>query len=164
MLSLTDMADKMNLLQGERLFVEIWPIDLNYIVIRFADQFNTTVAHHKFLDDEMIAGFIVMWSGAIVDIPDGYALCNGDNGTPDLRDRFIVGAGDSYDPDDNGGAVLHHHDFTGDGHAHTLVGYPAVLPDNWPMPQETHVANAVGTTDNEDGRPPYWALAFIMKL
>jgi len=37
-------------------------------------------------------GVIVMWSGRITDIPSGWALCDGTNGTPDLRDRFIVGA------------------------------------------------------------------------
>lgn len=39
------------------------------------------------------AGGIIMWSGATV--PDGWALCNGENGTPDLRGRFIYGAGES---------------------------------------------------------------------
>jgi hypothetical protein len=38
------------------------------------------------------SGVIVMWSGSIAIIPSGWALCNGSNGTPDLRDRFIVGA------------------------------------------------------------------------
>ena len=37
-------------------------------------------------------GGIIMWSGSVVDIPAGWALCNGSNGTPDLRDKFIVGA------------------------------------------------------------------------
>jgi hypothetical protein len=38
------------------------------------------------------AGVIVMWSGAIAAIPTGWLLCNGANSTPDLRDRFIIGA------------------------------------------------------------------------
>lgn len=38
------------------------------------------------------AGCILMWSGAIADIPAGWVLCDGNNGTPDLRDRFVVGA------------------------------------------------------------------------
>jgi len=42
--------------------------------------------------DSIPPGVIVMWSGTIADIPDGWALCDGNNGTPDLRDRFIVGA------------------------------------------------------------------------
>jgi hypothetical protein len=39
-----------------------------------------------------VAGMIMMWSGTIATIPSGWALCNGSGGTPDLRDRFIVGA------------------------------------------------------------------------
>lgn len=49
-------------------------------------------------------GAILMWSGAVDAIPTGWALCDGRNGTPDLRDRFIVGAGGSYDVGDTGGA------------------------------------------------------------
>ncbi|MGJ0848633.1 hypothetical protein ACR77J_18340, partial [Tissierella praeacuta] len=41
-------------------------------------------------------GAILMWSGSIANIPEGWALCDGNNGTPDLRDRFIVGAGRAY--------------------------------------------------------------------
>ena len=49
-------------------------------------------------------GAIIMWSGSINDIPVGWALCDGSNGTPDLRDRFIVGAGGSYNVGNTGGA------------------------------------------------------------
>jgi len=42
------------------------------------------------------SGSIIMWSGSIGSIPVGYYLCNGSNGTPDLRDRFVIGAGNSY--------------------------------------------------------------------
>ena len=45
---------------------------------------------------EVPTGCILMWSGAIASIPTGYVLCNGSNGTPDLRDKFVVGAGNSY--------------------------------------------------------------------
>ena len=41
-------------------------------------------------------GGIIMWSGATTAIPQGWALCDGTNGTPNLRDRFIVGAGSTY--------------------------------------------------------------------
>lgn len=37
-------------------------------------------------------GGIIMWSGTIATIPSGWYLCNGSNGTPDLRNRFIIGA------------------------------------------------------------------------
>jgi len=50
------------------------------------------------------SGGIIMWSGAIISIPSGWALCNGANGTPDLREKFIVGAGGTYDVGDTGGA------------------------------------------------------------
>jgi microcystin-dependent protein len=40
-------------------------------------------------------GCIVLWSGILGDIPGGWALCDGQNGTPDLRDRFVMGAGGS---------------------------------------------------------------------
>ena len=38
------------------------------------------------------SGIIVMWSGTIATIPSGWYLCNGSNGTPDLRNKFIIGA------------------------------------------------------------------------
>jgi microcystin-dependent protein len=49
-------------------------------------------------------GTIVMWSGAISSIPSGWALCDGANGTPDLRDRFILGAGAGENPGEAGGS------------------------------------------------------------
>jgi hypothetical protein len=39
-----------------------------------------------------VAGMIMMWSGTIATIPSGWLLCNGSSGTPDLRNRFIIGA------------------------------------------------------------------------
>ena len=47
-----------------------------------------------------VAGMIIMWSGTIATIPTGWLLCNGSNSTPDLRDKFIVGA-----TADSGGAA-----------------------------------------------------------
>ena len=38
------------------------------------------------------SGAILMWSGKIADVPLGWALCDGANGTPDLRNRFVIGA------------------------------------------------------------------------
>jgi len=48
-------------------------------------------------------GAIIMWSGSIGSIPAGYVLCNGSNGTPDLRDRFVVGSGNTYAVGNTGG-------------------------------------------------------------
>lgn len=42
------------------------------------------------------SGAIIMWSGSVANIPNSWSLCDGTNGTPDLRDRFIVGAGGAY--------------------------------------------------------------------
>jgi len=49
------------------------------------------------------AGMIVMWNGTTDKIPSGWALCNGQNGTPDLRDRFIVSSGTNYKINQTGG-------------------------------------------------------------
>lgn len=48
----------------------------------------------------IMKGLICIWSGAIVDIPAGWALCDGNNGTPDLRNKLVIGAGDTYAVDD----------------------------------------------------------------
>lgn len=53
--------------------------------------------------DAIAAGIITMWSGSIGAIPSGWFLCDGTNGTPDLRDRFIVGAGSTYAVNATGG-------------------------------------------------------------
>jgi microcystin-dependent protein len=58
---------------------------------------NTASTHY------VPSGGIIMWSGSIGTIPSGWYLCNGSNGTPDLRDRFIMGAG-NVDPATTGGA------------------------------------------------------------
>ena len=50
------------------------------------------------------SGVILMWSGTVENIPKGWALCNGTQGTPDLRDRFIIGAGGKYGLNAKGGA------------------------------------------------------------
>lgn len=60
---------------------------------------------HNLNQAVMPVGGIIMWSGAAGDIPQGWALCDGNNSTPDLRDRFIVGAGDTYNPETTGGAA-----------------------------------------------------------
>jgi hypothetical protein len=55
-------------------------------------------------DGVVPAGAILMWSGAQNAIPSGYVICDGNNGTPDLYNRFIVGAGSSYAVDATGGS------------------------------------------------------------
>jgi hypothetical protein len=67
-------------------------------------------------------GGIIMWSGGVNQIPEGWALCNGQNGTPDLRDRFIVGAGSGYAVGATGGINSNNisHTHTGPAHVHTI--------------------------------------------
>ena len=43
-------------------------------------------------DSGIPSGCILLWSGSVSDIPSGWYLCNGQNSTPDLRNKFIVGA------------------------------------------------------------------------
>jgi microcystin-dependent protein len=50
-------------------------------------------------------GGIIIWSGAANAIPSGWLLCNGSNGTPDLRNRFVVGAGSTYAVAATGGSA-----------------------------------------------------------
>lgn len=51
------------------------------------------------------SGGIIIWSGSSASIPSGWFLCNGSNGTPDLRDKFVVGAGSTYAVGATGGAT-----------------------------------------------------------
>lgn len=109
------------------------------------------------------AGIITIWFGAIVDIPDGWALCDGTAGTPDLTDRFIEGAGGALNPGDTGGNANHDHTFTSDGHTHTLPA-GANLAAGPAFSSTTGSSFAIGTTDNSSSLPPFYALAYIMKL
>ena len=111
----------------------------------------------------MLTGMIMLWSGAVVDIPFSWHLCDGALGTPDLRNRFIVAAGDTYDPDDTGGATLHEHTWTSNGHTHTIPGGSGIDagPD---FATVTDVNIDTGTTDGANSLPPYYALCYIMKL
>jgi microcystin-dependent protein len=159
-------------------------------------------------------GGIIMWSGTIANIPAGWALCDGTNGSPDLRERFIVGAGGEnatnpvrglkYDVGNSGAdtnAVMklsiaqmpkHKHTGTTTGtglHTHT---YKDRYVDDWNKDgvfagssgsymskvgqNSTTSTTTAGTGDHshtipEDGggasfdnRPPYYALAFIIKI
>ena len=137
------------------------------------------------------AGGIFLWSGSIGSIPAGYALCNGSNGTPDLRDRFVVGAGSTYAVNATGGSadavvVSHTHSATSTvtdpGHLHTFTNYsisggssstPAIASSNTTTTVSTNSAvtgitvattNATaGVSGTNANLPPYYALCYIMK-
>lgn len=109
-------------------------------------------------------GLIVMWSGAILNVPDGWHLCDGTGGTIDLRDKFIVGAGSTHDPADTGGATTHTHAFTGDGHIHTIGITEGGIAAGDDFDDITESTAVTGTTDAGSSLPPYYALAFIQKV
>ena len=69
------------------------------------------------------SGMIMLWSGSVVSIPSGWLLCNGTSGTPNLQNRFIVGAGDTYAVGATGGAATVTLDATQiPAHSHTADG------------------------------------------
>jgi len=115
----------------------------------------------RFVSRDYVVGGIYLWTGSIATIPGTFRLCDGTLGTPDLRNKFIVGAGDSYVPAAGGGSINHNHPFTGDGHFHLIgVGNDFAPPVGFAQP--TSIENSLGTTDNADKRPPYHSLAYIM--
>jgi microcystin-dependent protein len=122
-------------------------------------------------------GGIIMWSGSTASIPTGWALCNGANGTPNLQDRFIVGAGSGYGVGATGGAnsvTLTINEMP--THSHTLLASSATdggSGTGWRWESNsayrpatvngTNIGNAGGDQAHEN-RPPYYALAFIMRV
>ena len=130
------------------------------------------------------AGGIIMWSGSTGSIPSGWALCDGNNGTPDLRNRFVVGAGSSYSVNATGGSkdavvVSHTHGITDNGHSHTLEytngdsgdgrssesGNGGLAGSHTTSTQTTGITiNSQGVSGTDKNLPPYLSLAYIMKL
>jgi len=158
-----DLASQLNLHPAETLFFEAFPIDENTCVVRFADRVNSIRVYYKIERFPMIVGGIIMWHGLLANIPPEYALCDGTNGTPDLRDKFIVGSANGVDPGGGGGSINHNHTYTGDGHQHSMGDGGYIQPGTG-YHKFTMVGTATGTTDNEDGRPPFYEIAYIMKL
>lgn len=135
------------------------------------------------------SGLIAIWSGSIGSIPSGWVLCDGTNLTPDLRNSFILGAGNSYAVGATGGSadaivVAHTHTatVTDPGHTHTAQGhtnaqistgtsytYASTLNNgtfNGINTATTGISvtnNSTGTSGSGANLPPYYALAFIMK-
>jgi len=134
-------------------------------------------------------GIIVMFGGAISNIPDGWELCDGSNDTPDLRDRFVIGAGGSHNVDDTGGSESvqltldeippHNHDVLfdyQDGNVEEAysavqqlkVGGLGETDPNSPKYENTN-SRGDGYTDDTGGNqsheniPPFYALAYIQK-
>lgn len=84
-----------------------------------------------------VVGQVIMWYGNVNNIPAGWHLCDGTNGTPDLRDRFVVGAGAAYALNATGGATQSSAGTTGSAGAHThtmaTVGDTALTIEQLPV-------------------------------
>jgi hypothetical protein len=127
-------------------------------------------------------GLIAIWSGATGSIPVGWTLCNGTNGTPDLRNSFVIGAGSTYAVGSTGGSadaivVSHTHTIIDPGHLHntastgaTSTVINAAAGNTTGASTSTTATATTGITNQSTGvsgtnanLPPYYALAFIMK-
>jgi len=108
-------------------------------------------------------GIIAIWSGAVVDIPFGWKLCDGTAGTPDLRDKFVVGAGSSYAVGAAGGSASHQHYFNTEGHNHYLTSGSGIQSGSG-TGSTTSTESDSGTTETVFHLPPYYALCFIMHI
>lgn len=119
-------------------------------------------------------GTIVIWSGTVDNIPTGWQFCDGTNGTPDLRDKFVLGAGPSHAVGSSGGEetvtlttaqMPQHSHQTSDvvnipGTVKAIAkGSDIVMPSNKYASTNT---NGGGAAHNN--MPPYYTLCYIMKL
>ena len=129
-------------------------------------------------------GTIIMWSGSTDDLTSEWALCDGENGTPDLRGRFIVGAGQaaglsSYEIGAVGGEEKHQLTVAEmPSHSHKVVvhtvGYTGSYnSDPEAATYDSHSRNngsrdvsgqSTGGDGEHENRPPYYALAFVMRI
>lgn len=111
---------------------------------------------------EINLGVITVWSGAIANIPPGWFLCDGTQGTPDLTDRFVPSAGPTFAVGDTGGSVDHTHDFNTGSHNHFISSGAAIqVPPSETSNGLTDSKNIIGTTDVASIIPPFYALAYI---
>jgi hypothetical protein len=156
---------------------------------------NTQVATTQFVQNTVSnastvpSGAILLWSGSIASIPAGWFLCDGTNGTPNLQDRFVVGAGSTYAPAATGGSadaivIAHTHTATSavtdPGHNHSYNAPAGFVDEGFSgsavagivvsntgnavtgITVATTVASA-GASGTNANLPPYYALAYIMK-
>ena len=141
---------------------------------------NTTIASKITLaqvPDPFVTGMIMMFSGYVA--PTGWVICNNSSAAqaanaPDLRNRFIVGTGPSYSLNDTGGAesvTLTTAQIP--SHTHPIQIRTGLDDNNFsfnqgfssdaPTSGGTYNSNSTGGGQSHENRPPYYALAFIMK-
>lgn len=116
------------------------------------------------------SGVIVMWSGSVASIPSGWVICDGTNSTPDLRDRFVIGAGSTYAVAATGGATTINiaHTHTVSGTTGTPSSTTNVDGSSSPVGSGVHThtfsaTSSSGLSAAQSILPPYYALAYIMK-
>lgn len=123
------------------------------------------------------SGTIVMWSGTVDTIPNGWLLCDGTNNTPDLRNKFIIGAGDTYTIGATGGEATHtlsideipthshkvKYDSTGWVSIKTNSGTDGMLENTESSYDGQYSTSEVGSGLAHNNMPPYYALCYIMK-
>ncbi len=118
-------------------------------------------------------GAIIMWSGAANAIPTGYVLCDGNNSTPNLEGKFVVGAAasGSYAVGNTGGsetvslteaqmpAHVHHVYLATDSSG----PYGSIYASGNNNAQGAVATTSKGSGNAHENRPPYYALCYIMK-
>lgn len=119
------------------------------------------------------SGCILMWSGTEDNIPDGWTLCNGENGAPDLRGRFVLCSSEKYAVGSVGGQEEvtltveqmpeHNHALNAVKSVATSGGYCVV--DNISSGQIARgTTTKRGNSKPHPNMPPYYALCYIVKL
>tara|TARA_B100000282_G_scaffold66541_1_gene44799 strand:+ start:2913 stop:4514 length:1602 start_codon:yes stop_codon:yes gene_type:complete len=119
------------------------------------------------------AGMIMIWSGAANAIPSGFTLCDGNNSTPDLRDRFVVGAQNSYNVGNTGGATSGSDTVNISFSISGTTGGPSTTGAAGGFQtsigaRENHTHSFSGSGSDSDTvtiatLPPYYALCYVMK-
>lgn len=120
-------------------------------------------------------GGIIIWSGSVNNIPEGWVLCDGNNGTPNLTDRFVLGAGHNYAVDSTGGEsehILTIDEMPKHGHNYTSpmigsggVGHGDYYSNDVVMKPSNNAGTTTinGNSQPHNNMPPYYALCYIMK-
>lgn len=117
-------------------------------------------------------GAILAWSGTGDNIPTGWHVCNGEGGTLDLRDRFILGAGQNHAVGDTGGSEevtltigqmpKHYHTYNAMGPSAQKVTVSS--SGNSQAPYYTdYTTGTSGSSQPHPNMPPYYALLYIQK-